>query len=171
VTVQPILLQTNVGETRVVSASEVESLSRKGWRLVAIVPVQEVTKLELPEDSSSGRHDIYRMKPSKDELAISAHYVMARPHSETLDELTSKVSEIEWQCTALREERDGADKKSSEALKREADAIARAKHLQDQVDHGLRTVDTLTKSLRKIEGDLAKVREAVGTQRMKEILE
>jgi septal ring factor EnvC (AmiA/AmiB activator) len=144
------------------------NMTSRGWRLVAIIHEQVVKQVyEETQPNQNG----YRTQITKNIVMDVARYLIGREKESVLDDVSKRADDAE------------AKKNTAEStvceLKRELTKIGTALNEQSSVVEKLKagidtrdkTVFEARKTIQKFEGDIGKIRSAIGEIRMKEILE
>ena len=155
---------------------EVEQWTRQGWALVAAHSSTVAEKISLqtplavegtPASNGSYGHPGSVHNGTREEV-VQAHEPLF---------LLAKEDAIILREEQLLVERDEARKRAEAVGKERDQAIVELKHVQDALGPTQSRLNEVSlqgleerKTMRKLEADIGKIREAVGSQRMKEIL-
>jgi hypothetical protein len=165
-----ISLPENAGQVRVVQGHDLETLTSQGWRL--IFAYQETTHVPCTEQDPSPNPNCYggtvqltRYRPNS-----TTFFVLHRTENKIMDELNAKVTEANRRYTEVWREKETGLKDLVE-MKRKLDEQKRIvdsaeKNQRDAIEERNRFRTSAT----KLEGDLTKIRKAIGERALNEIL-
>jgi len=158
------------GELEVVKSEMLNAFSLDGWELVAILDETGVSYVseEAPWHSAGVCSSTMQVKKA---IPFSqASYLMRRNEESTIARLSKKIRDLEESLRETEKEAKLLDKSLDRAvgeqgrLEKVENELIRTRDTERQKFHELRD------SYQKMEDDLAKVRKALGTRKMEEIL-
>lgn len=154
---------------KVVNEHEVESLTRSGWRIREILPWQHV------EPFSETASPLVNGFPqttyaTKGFLVSTNKFVMEHNADSALAEMSEKLAKLEAEHAALQSAYANAGKDLFAAQETVRGLNNRIGYLTNDLDGARVDFQKERERNRKMENDIAKIRQAVGELKMKEIL-
>lgn len=156
---------------QVVERNDVAALTLCGWKLLEVVPssnvyIATVQKQRLRPETSY--HETYF--DNEPHVINQPLFVLGLAYDEVVKGLNERVDELEKLNSELHESTASAQKALKQVQTEYEAQRLTFKKTQELLDQEYSASKQLGVTLRKMEADLAKVRTAVGTERMKEIL-
>lgn len=157
--------------SKVVNAHEVESLTLQGWRVTEVIQENFVESFnESVPFCPAGSNYIQNGCGTKGFLVTKNLFLMTKDGSTLIAEANDRVAAAEARGHDLATKLIEADKKTAE-WKQEANNLLRGHETYVSENGDLKKrVHQLHQSNLKMENDIAKIRNAVGELKMKEIL-
>ena len=157
------------GPTQIVDDYMVGQLTQMGWRLVAIVSYEEA--FSPPPDQGGYNGYPQQLQQSHAPFVIKkAKYVIAQPKDGALRELATKLVKADEATKATEKKLADAVTSEKEAQKKLADSTAQVERLSKQTYEHQATRRLLETTIRKMEVDLGRVRQVLGTERFEQII-
>lgn len=163
------------GLVRVVRGHEVDQLSGYGWKLVAMttdeVPI-ELKKKEKEKDRQ-GYPSIYSMLTeiaSEEAKGAVTLFVMMKDETSTIGSMQSQIDSLEYQLSDLLKKHGDIVNEAEISKKSIEERDRKISHLNEMYQIADKDRNELIRRMNSIESDLGKVREAIGNNKMKEIL-
>ena len=160
------------GATKVVGQGEVANLSLQGWRLVYIY--QESSYMSFFEQEAVPSQNGYgptTVSVQKYRPSVMTWFVMHQSEASALEGLSLELSTERSYSRSLRE----AVEKDKKAAEETAKRIKQLEAANDVANKDRTRIseerERYAHTARKLEADIAKLRNAVGALKMKEILE
>lgn len=153
----------------VVEESKVELLTREGWKVIAFY--QETQMMPCQEQNPPANDRTYPISYTTYKPSTFTKFVMHLDEESTLAQAAASVRSHQQAAVISKNELGQAKKELEEATKRDAmtkNELERVQRTRDTYQDDLIAVRA---SNRKLEGDIAKIRKAVGELKLKEILE
>ena len=160
----------------IVEASEVEHRSHLGYGLSAVVHTDVLVTAEDVEEKPV--QDPGYSYPNRNEtitrrthhLAREARFVMRLNPESAVALKEQQISDVREEKRLVALELAGEKEKLQALAKEKADLETKVAALQRNYDYATQDRDGIRESKRKLEGDIGKLRTAIGDLRMKEIL-
>ena len=168
-------ISTRRGPTKVVDAMNLEMWTRQGWKLV--FSFQESLLMQCNECEPKMVHNPSSYNSSNDTVMAqrwrpytTTYFVLVQDEESALAEAAQKIADAEvTRSNAETNERTAreAQAKAEEAKTRAEKEAERQKERADQIWQQMNQAQT---QARKLEQDMAKIQNAVGSLKVKEIL-
>lgn len=160
------------GSVRVCGEEETYSLSLAGFRLKEIIYTDEVKTLtdSVPHRDSSNTYINSWDKPSKQVLARVPRFVMVQDKDTSLAEACKLINKLEGELDKRHEDEMKATQEASDQKKRADRLDGMLKNANASFDRANKREVDLREKNAKLEGDIGKIRAAIGEIRMKEII-
>lgn len=159
------------GPTQIVDDSMVGHLTQTGWRLVAIVSHEEA----YTPGQEYGNHNGYPQQPQSHQahapFAIrKAKYVLTQSKDEAIRELSKKLAETNKVFNENIKKLNEATTSEKEVQKKLATSMAQVERLNARSGEHEATRKELEVTVRKMEADLGRVRQVLGSERFEQIV-
>ena len=159
---------TGLSWFKAVSASFLESETKKGWKLVGVVSEQQPHIAMDQQAVFNPQHNYIQSHPVQHTIPVTVlHFILGYEENKVIEDFQKEVASLTEQVKALPEK-----EKVIEHLKKELTQVQGVRDANGQELNATRTrVNEGRIQVMKMEADIAKIRKAVGELRMKEILE
>lgn len=162
------------GLVAVVDEGQVELYSARGYRLVEIIYSDYMEyAVETTSDNENGYNNSYGNKThtvQKPMALRKAKFVMVQSGDQSIAEKQEEINGLRDDVRQNRKASEEAVKKSTDFEKKVAALESDKRRLDEAIRGKTEELAEFRKSYRKLEGDLGKVRNAVGDLKMKEII-
>lgn len=155
---------------KVVSSQEVESLSRQGWYIVEIRQQDRIENVSEQVALPTNNGYPTQFNNSRSVVVSEPKFVMAQDGSSVLLETSAKLSAAEFKTRDLQLALSDLATKVTAMEKKTAELTASLQRSEESVTSSRENYYAERKLKAKMEEDIAKIRNAIGELKMKEIL-
>lgn len=162
------------GLVAVVDEGQVEHYSMRGYRLVEIIYSDYMEyALETTSDNENGYNNSYGNKThtvQKPMTLRKAKFVMVQSGDDAMAQKVAEVDHLQQRLLTAESAKRDAERKVEDATKKTEGLESDKRRLDEVIRGNNETISDFRKSNRKLEGDIGKIRAAVGDLKMKEII-